>query len=179
MMSRRLLGLLLLSLALSAWVMRHRESDEGWQATSPRSAAAPTTAKQAVPEVDGASSAQAEPWRRIIQLPRGAGPEHQTSAIPSLKGLVRPLPAPVAPVSVAPINTPPVVPKPPPVGLQFMGRVFQDEGTILYVLFRDESYAVRVGDTIDDTYRIEAIADGRAKLRYLPLNAVQDWVFEQ
>jgi hypothetical protein len=54
-----------------------------------------------------------------------------------------------------------------------LGR-YGDSDTRTVILTKgDKVYTVTVGDTIENTYRIEKYSPGVVKLTYLPLNIVQ------
>jgi hypothetical protein len=58
---------------------------------------------------------------------------------------------------------------PPPLPFVYIGKVTQDGRTTVY-LSRDQfSYAARVGENVDNEYRVDAIEDNRILLTYLPL----------
>lgn len=67
----------------------------------------------------------------------------------------------------------PSVPLAPPMPFRFLGR-YADEGKeAIFLQSNERSIVVRVGDTIDEQYKIESLDDGILTLRYLPLNQVQ------
>ena len=77
------------------------------------------------------------------------------------------LPPPPPPASPAP-PTPPAAPTLP---YAYLGRI-DDAGKIAVLLGQaDNSYAVRVGDTVDSVWRIERITDQAIDFIYLPLDA--------
>ena len=76
----------------------------------------------------------------------------------------------------------PEKPKAPAIPFRFIGRYNQtdknqtdesSEQTLLFIEKNDQAEIVRVGDVIDNTYRIEKLSDQQLQLRYLPLNEVQ------
>jgi hypothetical protein len=84
------------------------------------------------------------------------------------------VPPPPPPVAVAPENPPPP-PKPtaPPVPFTYLGRYDDAAVQIVMLVKGDQMYTVSVGDTIENTYRVERIAAGSIELTYLPLNIRQ------
>lgn len=71
------------------------------------------------------------------------------------------------------IPLPPPAPTAPPLQFTYLGR-YGDTGARTVVLAMGEKvYTVKVGDVIDNTYRIEKYTVGRVNLTYLPLNILQ------
>lgn len=56
----------------------------------------------------------------------------------------------------------------PPLPFAFAGRLVTDEGTVVFLTRAKRNYAVRKGDVIDGTWRVEEIADTRITMTYLP-----------
>lgn len=68
----------------------------------------------------------------------------------------------------------PVAPTAPPMPFAWVGTYAQDDTATTYFLTRgDAIYDVRIGDTLDRTYRLDAEADGQLSLTYLPLQLQQ------
>jgi len=88
---------------------------------------------------------------------------------PPPKKVAKPLPVVVAPV-VAP---PPPPPAPPPLPFVYIGKVVDGENTTVFLSSQQRNLVVKVGDTIDNIYRVDRIADNSMTLVYLPLNAQQ------
>lgn len=64
----------------------------------------------------------------------------------------------------------PAPPAPPPFPWSYLGR-FEDGKQMAVLLCRqDDSKVLRVGDTIDGTWRMSAIGDREIEFIYLPLN---------
>lgn len=61
----------------------------------------------------------------------------------------------------------------PPLPFRFLGRYEEDGKTVFFLLYNDQNLVVRVGDIIDDQYKIENIVDSTLNVRYLPLNQTQ------
>lgn len=75
-----------------------------------------------------------------------------------------------APKVVAP---PPGPPQAPPLPFQYMGRWLQ-EGQVSYFLqLNGRNLVLRVGDTVDQTYKLEQASAGTLSFVYLPLNQKQ------
>lgn len=68
---------------------------------------------------------------------------------------------------------PPPPPAPPPMPFTYMGRMVEEGKTTVFVTRQDRSYAIKVGDTIDATYRVDAIEVSGVTFTYLPLNMQQ------
>ncbi len=83
---------------------------------------------------------------------------------------VAPPPPPPAPVVV--VAPPP--PTAPPLPYTVMGSYAHPGDATVYFLTRgDRVFDVRVGDTIDNTYKIDSAANGQLTLTYKPLNIQQ------
>lgn len=80
---------------------------------------------------------------------------------------------PPPPPPVPQLAEPEAAPVAPPVPFTYFGR-YEDPPTMIVMLARDEQiYAVSQGDVIDESYRVERIADGAVALVYLPLGINQ------
>ncbi len=80
------------------------------------------------------------------------------------------LPPPV----VAPAVAQPVVPVAPPMPFRYVGQLEASEGKVTIYLARGETvYTVRVGDVLDEQYRLDAMDNGQITLTYLPMNQQQ------
>jgi hypothetical protein len=83
---------------------------------------------------------------------------------------VAPPPPPPAPVVV-------VVPPPPtapPLPFSVMGSYARPGDATVYFLTRgDRVFDVHIGDTIDNTYSVDSVANGQLQLTYKPLNIQQ------
>ncbi len=76
----------------------------------------------------------------------------------------------IMPSAVAPMPSPPA---PPPLPFIYIGRMVDGPSTTVFLANQQRNLAVKVGDTIDNVYRVEKIADSSMTLTYLPLNAQQ------
>lgn len=76
----------------------------------------------------------------------------------------RPAPKPLPPpaVTVAPPAPLPVLP------LRFIGRMIQKGQPVLFVMWGERNLAVREGDVLDATYRLDRIRETQAEFTYLP-----------
>lgn len=69
---------------------------------------------------------------------------------------------------------PPPPPQAPPLPFRYLGMLGeQEEQTIVFLERQDKSYAVRPGDLIDGTYRVEEAGEGHVVFTYLPLDLKQ------
>lgn len=66
-----------------------------------------------------------------------------------------------------------VAPSAPPLPFQFIGRMDDRSDLQLFLQSGEKLYVVRIGDVIDDTYRIEHISATELSLVYLPLHLSQ------
>jgi hypothetical protein len=80
-----------------------------------------------------------------------------------------PAPAPVRRVS-APVASKPVA---PPLPYTYMGSYEQGETTMYFLTKGDRVYDVKVGDVLDETYKVESVHNGQLIFTYLPLHTSQ------
>ncbi len=88
---------------------------------------------------------------------------------PPPKKVVKARPVAAAPVVVA---TPPP-PSAPPLPFVYLGKMVDGANTTVFLSSQQRNLAVKAGDTIDNVYRVDRIADNNMTLTYLPLNAQQ------
>jgi hypothetical protein len=83
-------------------------------------------------------------------------------------------PPPVSVVTDVPIAAPPGVPTAPPLPFVYMGSYEPAGATpVFFLTHGDRVYDVRIGDTLDNTYTVDAFDDRRLLLTYRPLNVQQ------
>jgi hypothetical protein len=84
-----------------------------------------------------------------------------------------PPPAPPAPVA-APVSVKPAPPQAPPLPFTFMGS-FTPAGAapVFFLTQGDRVYDVRVGETLQDIYQVDAFSNGQLLMTYKPLNIQQ------
>jgi hypothetical protein len=89
-------------------------------------------------------------------------------------------PPPPAPLPTAQlVNTPPPAPTAPPMPFGVMGSYARPGDAKVYFLTRgDRVFDVRVGDTIDGTYTVDAETRGLLVMTYMPLNIQQSIALE-
>lgn len=75
-----------------------------------------------------------------------------------------PRPAPAAPAPR---------PGPPPLPFAYMGKLIEGDRIVVFLSAGERNHVVEMGDTIDGTYRVDAIRAGALVLTYLPLNERQ------
>lgn len=66
-----------------------------------------------------------------------------------------------------------VAPSAPPLPFQFIGRMDDRSDLQVFLQSGEKLYVVRIGDVIDDTYRIEHLSATELSLVYLPLHLSQ------
>jgi len=67
----------------------------------------------------------------------------------------------------------PEPPRAPPLPFRFFGRLVEDGKTVVFLNLQDDTYAVKAGDTIAGSYRVEEISGTEVVLTYLPLQQRQ------
>ena len=129
--------------------------------TSTRSAALGGESRPAVPVED----------LRVDLLNRAAQAGPQRDAFSARAWQPAPPPPPPARAEPPPPPPPPAAPALP---FTFMGK-FEIPGdkTVYYLVEGDRLHTVTEGETIDGTYRIEAVNESRMDILYLPLSIVQ------
>ncbi len=74
-------------------------------------------------------------------------------------------------------NLPPPPPQAPPLPFTYLGKMIDGEQTTVFLTRQDRNYVVRLGDTLDGSYRVAKIEDEGLVLTYLPLGAEQTLPF--
>jgi hypothetical protein len=85
------------------------------------------------------------------------------------------VPPPPPPASLEPPPPPPPPPAPvaPQLPFTYLGRYGESDTRTIILSKGEKVYTVTVGDTIENTYRIEKFTPGIVNLTYLPLNILQ------
>jgi len=141
----------------------------GQDRAEPRTTVAYQAERPDRPARDAATKAEAVPEVRLDRLERRAAaspagdPFRARSWEPELVAVRR--------------NLPPPPPQAPPLPFTYLGRMIDDEKTTVFLTRQDRNYVVRLGDTLDGTYRVENIAEEGLVLTYLPLGAEQTLPF--
>lgn len=105
----------------------------------------------------------------LLKRPRELG--HAAEAFGTRSWVVVPKPAPAPPVVVE-------APRAPPLPFRYMGQVDDGRGNRTYFLLRGTApLSVAVGETIDNTYRLESAETGVLHFTYLPLRTRQSFQF--
>jgi len=66
------------------------------------------------------------------------------------------------------------IPSAPSLPFNYMGRIQEEGGPVVVFLTQDsKAYAVRVGEAVDESYRLESVSPTQLVLVYLPLNTKQ------
>lgn len=69
---------------------------------------------------------------------------------------------------------PPAPPSAPPLPFSFLGSYGPaEDGAVYYLVKGDQVYDVKVGDTLDGIYSVDAVQDNEMTLTYLPLKQQQ------
>lgn len=127
------------------------------------------TARSAAPGGERSPAASAEDLRLdLLHRAAQAGPQRDAF---SARAWQQPAPARAAPPASV---EPPPPPTAPPLPFAFMGR-FDNPGdkTVYYLVEGDKLHTVSEGETINGTYRIEAVKEISMDILYLPLAITQ------
>lgn len=74
----------------------------------------------------------------------------------------------------APLPAPPPAPQAPPLPFAFLGKLIDADKVSVFLTSGDRNWVVRSGDTIDGTYRVEAIGERTMTFTYLALDIRQE-----
>lgn len=72
---------------------------------------------------------------------------------------------------------PPPPPMAPPLPLQYLGRMLDGAVAQLFVSYNGDNLALKPGDTVAGSYRLDSIQNNRAVFTYMPLNQTQTMIF--
>lgn len=67
----------------------------------------------------------------------------------------------------------PQPPSPPPLLFKYLGKVTEGDQTQVFLALAERNYVVKVGEKIDNQYRVDEVTDHAITLTYIPLNAKQ------
>ena len=84
-----------------------------------------------------------------------------------------PPPPPVVVAITPPPPPPPAPPSAPPLPFRYFGKWIDGDRTVVFLWNASEGHSVAAGDTVEGTYRIEAISDSSIDFVYLPLGSKQ------
>jgi hypothetical protein len=147
-------GLLAVTLAAVAWVSQQAEDE-------PVSVAAPVKQKSAAKTAAGGSHLALEKLQRT----RTAEDKPTVEDVFQAKSWYVPPPPP------KPVPPPP--PAPPPLPFIYMGKLLEEDKLTVFLTKQNRHYAVKAGDTLDGTYRVESVSAQQVLFTYLPLNMQQ------
>lgn len=74
----------------------------------------------------------------------------------------------------APASAAKGTPGAPPMPIRFLGHFVEDGAAAYFLQIDERNIVAHVGDTIDDTYRLDSAAGGTLTFTYLPLNQKQE-----
>jgi hypothetical protein len=133
-----------------------------------RVAAAQTAVKVTATATDAGSTAASQrptPLREAIEVGDAADTFRSRSWVPP-----PPPPPPPAPV----VQAPPPAPTAPPLPFRLVGMLEdRSDQPTAFLAKGDALHVVRVGDQIDDTYRVESLSPTQVVMTYLPLKQRQ------
>lgn len=111
------------------------------------------------------NSGGATPSLALEKLNRRAAPtDKPANAFPAQSWYVPPPP---------PKPVPPPPPAPPPLPFSYLGKL-QEEGKLtVFLAMQDKNFAIKTGDTLEGSYRVDSVDAQRVVFTYLPLNMQQ------
>lgn len=134
---------------------------------------APTQANlRATISPSGGTVAQTGGQERLLHIRDRTVPENLSSAFSGISGELEtkanlPVAKPIAPISIdAPIQA-------PPLPFRFIGRYVEDGQTKIFLQNLDQDIAIKMGDTIQQIYRVESVSESAVTFIYLPLGQKQ------
>jgi hypothetical protein len=153
-----LLAVVALALLATAVIGRERPpATEMAQPSAPKAAPQPSVAKD---DLD---------LQRLLRK-RSDPSADDLFARPAPIAVVTPAPPPPP----APISQPPAEPpSPPPLPFRYLGQMERQKQPTVLLLNGEDIIMATVGDTVNDLYKIEAIAESNVDFVYLPLAARQ------
>ena len=72
-----------------------------------------------------------------------------------------------------PKPAPPPPPQAPPLPFKYIGKIMDGSEIVVFLEKQNSNYAVRAGDKLDNTYKVDEIKPGVMTLTYLPLGQQQ------
>jgi len=81
---------------------------------------------------------------------------------PPVAAIVKPAPPP-----------PPPPPSAPPLPYRFLGRMVDGQTVTVFLAKGDEALSAKIGDTLEGTWRLDAVGPTSISMTYLPLNLPQ------
>lgn len=103
----------------------------------------------------------------LVLLPRGGASMKLAPSPLAMFGHKSWAPPPPAPVRVV------EKPTAPPMPYQYVGKKWEDGQWTIFLAKEDVTLLVKVGDVLEDTYRVQSIDATRLTLSYLPLKEEQ------
>lgn len=100
---------------------------------------------------------------QLLSLAPRGGDEDRTR-------LFRVPPPPPSPIQEKTVEEKPVA---PPLPIRFLGRLEQEDGTVVLLSLNGQDHVTKVGDSLGGTYRLVEIAATALGFVYLPLNEKQ------
>ncbi len=114
--------------------------------------------------VPGKNTVETIPELNLEKLQRDETEEAETDLFAPKSWYVPPPP---------PKAVPPPPPSAPPLPFTYMGKLIEDGQMTVFLTKQDRNYVVKVGDTIDGTYKVEEVRARMMTLTYLPLKIKQ------
>ncbi len=123
------------------------------------------------PVMNGATAQASLPDLDLDKLNRSVKNNKITDLFASKAAV--PTPPPVT-MAIAPAPPPPPpAPTAPPLPFRYFGKWIDGDRTVVFLWNNREGHSVAAGDTVEGTYRIEAITDSSVDFVYLPLGSKQ------
>jgi hypothetical protein len=187
--NRILLPALAVTVALSLWLsLRPAPEDDVELARPTRTASTPIQQPAASAKPPGNTTASTAPQADNSNLPQEWQLRHDNANAAQVNLFASNTP--VAPVLIdgveagkpakrgkQPPPPPPPPPMAPPLPLQYLGRMLDGSVAQLFVSYNGDNLALKPGDTVAGSYRLDSIFNNRAVFTYIPLNQTQTMIF--
>jgi hypothetical protein len=159
------------------WLIGSTALIAAWAAFGPKDpdAVEPTHASAAAPAHSArpAAAAAAVPMAEsLLRVAHRVAEQTAAGSLFAAHSWYVPPPPPPAPVVTAPVAPP--KPTAPPLPFTYMGSYTPNGSPAVFFLTNgDKVYDVHLGDTIDNTYTVDALNNGQLVFTYKPLNQQQ------
>ena len=78
-----------------------------------------------------------------------------------------------------PVIVPPPPPQAPPLPFAYLGKMIDGDMTTVFLTQKDRTHIVRLGDVIENQYKLETIDERKVTFTYLPLQQTQQLILDK
>lgn len=155
----RLPALVSLALVIVLWIVRQETQESTRSDVTARPAP-----RVMMANADSTKEKVAEPALLIWQarkLNLGIAPVFRLAPLPQAAAKPTPAPMPEAPTG------------PPPLPFRFLGHMVENGRIAVLLSHKSGDLVARIGDVLDETYRVDELSPAEIRFTYLPLNQTQ------